>query len=103
MGEATELAMLHDGLGDPVDLGVTADSLVEGIDHDDLEVLVRRVLCTRQDQRQGRIEGLRETANGARSLDGARPCPRAQRARQRAVRTGRRRVLGAAGGRGAPR
>ena len=36
--------MLHDWLGDPVDLGVSADGLVERINHDHFEVLVGRVL-----------------------------------------------------------
>jgi hypothetical protein len=35
---------LVDGLADPVDAGVTADSLVLGVDQDNLEVLVSRVL-----------------------------------------------------------
>lgn len=61
MGEATELAMLHDGLGDPVDLGVAADSLVERIDHDDLEVLVRRILTN--PVRAQDTESLKTTAN----------------------------------------
>ena len=33
-----------DGLGDPVDAGITADSLVLRVDQDDLVVLVGRVL-----------------------------------------------------------
>ena len=61
MGEATELAMLHDGLGDPVDLGVAADSLVEGINHDDLEVLVRRILT--DPVRAQDAESLKTTSN----------------------------------------
>jgi hypothetical protein len=36
--------VLHDRPGDPVDLRVAADGLVERVDHDDLEVLVGRVL-----------------------------------------------------------
>lgn len=35
---------LVDGVADPVDAGITADSLVLGVDEDDLEVLVGRVL-----------------------------------------------------------
>jgi hypothetical protein len=36
--------MLHDRLGDPVDLGISADRLVEGINEDHLEVLVGGIL-----------------------------------------------------------
>ncbi len=61
MGEATKLAMLHDRLGDPVDLGVAANSLVEGIDHDDLEVLVRRILT--DPVRAQDAESLKTTSN----------------------------------------
>jgi len=43
-GEATALAVLVDGLGDPVDAGITADGLVLGVDEDDFVVLVGRVL-----------------------------------------------------------
>lgn len=43
-GKATEFAVLVDGVDDPVDAGVLADSLVLGVDKDDLEVLVGRVL-----------------------------------------------------------
>lgn len=43
-GEATLLAALVHGVGDPVDLGVATDDLVRVVDHDDLEVLVRGVL-----------------------------------------------------------
>jgi hypothetical protein len=42
--ESTALAVLVDGLGNPVDAGVAADSLVLGIDEDDLEVLVGGIL-----------------------------------------------------------
>jgi hypothetical protein len=42
--ESTALAVLVDGLGDPVDAGIAADGLVLGVDEDDLEVLVGRVL-----------------------------------------------------------
>jgi hypothetical protein len=42
--EATALAVLVHGFGDPVDAWVTADSLVLGINEDDLVVLVGRVL-----------------------------------------------------------
>lgn len=43
-GEATRLAVLVDGVGDPVDAGVAADGLVLGVDEDDLVVLVDTVL-----------------------------------------------------------
>ena len=43
-GEATGLAVLVDGVDDPVDARILADRLVLGVDEDDLEVLVRRVL-----------------------------------------------------------
>ena len=42
--ESTALAVLVDGLDDPVDARVAADGLVLGVDADDLVVLVRRVL-----------------------------------------------------------
>ncbi len=44
MGETPEFPVLHDRFGDPVDLGVATDGFVEGIDHDDLEVFVGRIL-----------------------------------------------------------
>jgi len=43
-GKATGLAVLVDGGDDPVDAGILADGLVLGVDEDDLEVLVGRVL-----------------------------------------------------------
>lgn len=43
-GETAGLAVLVDGVDDPVDAGVAADGLVLGVDEDDLEVLVGRVL-----------------------------------------------------------
>ena len=43
-GETTRLAVLVDGVDDPVDAGVDADGLVLGVDEDDLVVLVGRVL-----------------------------------------------------------
>lgn len=43
-GKATGLAVLVDGVDDPVDAGVATDGLVLGIDKDNLEVLVGRVL-----------------------------------------------------------
>ena len=44
MGQSSEFAMLHDRLGDPVDLGISADRLVERINEDHLEVLVGGIL-----------------------------------------------------------
>ena len=43
-GKTTGLAVLVDGGDDPVDAGIAADSLVLGVDKDDLVVLVGRVL-----------------------------------------------------------
>lgn len=43
-GEAAGLAVLVDGVDDPVDAGILADGLVLGVDEDDLVVLVGRVL-----------------------------------------------------------
>lgn len=43
-GEGAGLAVLVDRVGDPVDAGVAADGRVRGVDEDDLEVLVGRVL-----------------------------------------------------------
>jgi hypothetical protein len=43
-GETTALAVLVDGLGDPVDARIAADGLVLGVDEDDFVVFVRRVL-----------------------------------------------------------
>jgi hypothetical protein len=43
-GETAGLAVLVDGVDDPVDAGVAADGLVLGVDEDDLVVLVGRVL-----------------------------------------------------------
>ena len=43
-GEATKLTVLVYRVADPVDAGVTADGLVEGVDHDHLEPLVNGVL-----------------------------------------------------------
>lgn len=43
-GETAGLAMLVDGVDDPVDAGVDANGLVLGVDEDDLVILVGRVL-----------------------------------------------------------
>ena len=43
-GETTSLAVLVDGVDDPVDAGIAADGLVLGVDEDDLVVLVGAVL-----------------------------------------------------------
>jgi hypothetical protein len=44
-GEGTKFAVLVDGIAKPVDAWVTADSLVSNINHDDLKVLVGRILA----------------------------------------------------------
>lgn len=43
-GETTSLTVLVDGVDDPVDAGIAADSLVLGVNEDDLVVLVGAVL-----------------------------------------------------------
>lgn len=43
-GEAAALAVLVDGVDDPVDAGIAADGLVGGVNKDDFVVLVGRVL-----------------------------------------------------------
>lgn len=43
-GKTTSLAVLVDGVDDPVDTGVDADGLVLGVDEDDLVVFVGGVL-----------------------------------------------------------
>jgi hypothetical protein len=43
-GKTTSLAVLVDRVDDPVDAGIATDSLVGGIDKDDLEVLVGSIL-----------------------------------------------------------
>ena len=43
-GKTAELTVLHDRLADPVDLRVTTDGRVRGIDHDDLEELEGTIL-----------------------------------------------------------
>ena len=43
-GEAAGLAVLVDGVDDPVDAGVAADGVVLGVDEDDLVVLIGGVL-----------------------------------------------------------
>jgi len=42
--ETAKLTVLVDWVGDPVDASITTDGLVLGVDEDDLEVLVGRVL-----------------------------------------------------------
>lgn len=42
--ETTALAVLVDGVDDPVDAGIAADGLVGGVDEDDFVVLIGRVL-----------------------------------------------------------
>lgn len=43
-GEASGFSVLVHGVDNPVDSGVSSDSLVRGVNKDDLEVLVCRVL-----------------------------------------------------------
>lgn len=43
-GETAQFTVLVDGVNDPVDASIAADSLVLGVDEDDLKVLVGRVL-----------------------------------------------------------
>ena len=43
-GEASSLAVLVDGVDDPVDAGIIADGNVTGVDKDNLEVLVSGIL-----------------------------------------------------------
>ena len=45
LSEAPELPMFLDGGTHPVNLGVASDGSVVDVDHDDLEVLVGRVLA----------------------------------------------------------
>lgn len=42
--ESTQFTVLVDGSADPVDARIPANSLVEGVDHDDFKVFVDRVL-----------------------------------------------------------
>ena len=43
-GKTTHLTVLVSGVADPVDAGIVTDGVVEGIDEDDFEPLVGRVL-----------------------------------------------------------
>ena len=61
MSETPKFSVLHDWLGDPVDLGVPPDGLVEGVDEDDLEVLVGRILA--DPVRAQDAESLKTSAN----------------------------------------
>ena len=60
-GETTSLAVLVDGLGDPVDAGIAADSLVLGVDENNLVVLVGGVLVD--------PVGVQDTQVGAAAAD----------------------------------
>ena len=60
-GETTSLAVLVDGLDDPVDARVAADGLVLGVDADDLVVLVGGVLVD--------PVGVQDTQVGATATD----------------------------------
>jgi hypothetical protein len=44
MGKTPEFSVFLDRVGDPVNLGVTPNGLVECVDEDDLKVLIGRVL-----------------------------------------------------------
>ncbi len=43
-GKTSSLTVLVDGVDDPVDAGIIADGNVTGVNEDDLEVLVGRIL-----------------------------------------------------------
>jgi hypothetical protein len=60
-GETTGLAVLVNGVADPVDAGITADGLVLGVNEDDLEVLVGGVLVD--------PVGVQDTQVGATAAD----------------------------------
>lgn len=66
-GEAARLAVLVDGVDDPVDAGIDADGLVLGVDEDDLVVLVGRVLVD-----PVRVEDAEVSAAAADTLLGGR-------------------------------
>ena len=66
-GEAAGLAVLVDGVDDPVDARIPADSLVLGVDQDDLVVLVGRVLVD-----PVRVEDAQVGAPAADALLGSR-------------------------------
>jgi hypothetical protein len=59
--ETTALAVLVDSVADPVDAGIAADSLVLGVNEDDLEVLVGGVLVD--------PVGVQDTQVGATTTD----------------------------------
>lgn len=67
-GETAHLSVLLGGVDDPVDSGVVSDGGVSGVDHDDLEPLVHRILAN-----PIRVEDSQSTALAADSLlsDGA--------------------------------
>jgi hypothetical protein len=62
-GQAAELAVLVDGLADPVDARIAADGLVGGVHKDDLVELVGRVLGN-----PVRVENAKATALAASTL-----------------------------------
>lgn len=64
-GETPALTVLVDGVGDPVDPGITTDSLVAGVDEDDLKVLVDSVLVD-----PVRVENSEVTTSSSNSLLG---------------------------------
>lgn len=66
-GESTSLAALVDGVADPVDAGIATDSLVGGVDEDDLEVLVDTILVD-----PVRVEDTESSATTGNTLLGGR-------------------------------
>ena len=66
--KTTSLATLVDGLGDPVDSGVTADSLVVGIHEDNFVVLVDTILVD-----PVRVEDSQVAASATDTLLSSRP------------------------------
>lgn len=64
-GKAASLAVLVDGVDDPVDAGIDADGLVLRVDHDDLVVLVGGVLVD-----PVRVEDAQVSATAADTLLG---------------------------------
>jgi hypothetical protein len=67
-GETTSLPVLVNGVDNPVDARVLADSLVLGVNEDDLKVLVGRVLVD-----PVRVENAQVGAPTANTLLGSRP------------------------------
>lgn len=66
-GKTASLAALVDGVADPVDASIATDSLVGGVDKDDLEVLVDTVLVD-----PVRVEDAKASATTGNTLLGGR-------------------------------